>query len=77
MYNKLEYFIFLSDFYFIYLCMNILNKTAEKSKMKLFLGVRLQWDSNRTPGVRRGVAAAGGPARKYMPVANKVRSGQT
>ena len=71
--NKLEYFIFLSDFY---LRINILNKSAEKNnKIIHYTGVRLQWDSNRTPGVRRGVAAAGGPARKYMPVANKVRSG--
>lgn len=39
-------------------------------------GVCLQWDSNRAPGVRGGAAAAGGPARKYMPVANKIRSGE-
>lgn len=32
--NKLEYFIFLSDFY---LRINILSKTAEKNKIKLFV----------------------------------------
>lgn len=39
-------------------------------------GVCLQWDSNRAPGVRGGAAAAGGPAREYMPVADKVRPGK-
>lgn len=37
----------------------------------------MQWDSNRAPGVRGGAAAAGGPAREYMPVADKIRSGKT
>lgn len=43
----------------------------------VFIGVCLQWDSNRAPGVRGGAAAAGGPAREYMPVADKIRSGKT
>lgn len=45
--------------------------------MYVVTGVCLQWDSNRAPGVRGGVAAAGGSARKYMPVANQIRSGKT
>lgn len=43
----------------------------------VFTGVCLQWDSNRAPGVRGGAAAAGGPTREYMPVADKVWSGKT
>lgn len=43
----------------------------------VYIGVCLQWDSNRAPGVRGGAAAAGGPTREYMPVADKVRSGKT
>lgn len=43
----------------------------------LSTGVCVQWDSNRAPGVRGGAAAAGGPAREYMPVADKIRSGKT
>jgi len=45
--------------------------------LHVFTGVCLQWDSNRAPGVRGGAAAAGGPTREYMPVANKVRSSKT
>lgn len=41
-----------------------------------YTGVCLQWDSNRAPGVRGGAAAAGGPAREYMPVADEVRPGK-
>lgn len=47
------------------------------SLLCVFTGVCLQWDSNRAPGVRGGAAAAGGPTREYMPVADKVRSGKT
>jgi len=42
-----------------------------------YIGVCLQWDSNRTPGVRGGTAVAGGPAREYMSVVDEVRSSKT
>lgn len=37
----------------------------------------MQWYCNRTPRVRRSVAAAGGPAREHLPVADQGRPGQT
>jgi len=63
--------------------LNCLDKVAPKNAcliyhcIFIFTGVCLQWDSNRAPGVRGGAAAAGGPTREYMPVADKVGSGKT
>lgn len=46
-------------------------------KISPIAGIRLQWNSNRSPRIRRSSSVTGRSARKHLPVVNKGRASQT